>query len=69
MAIIVEFRDGFIVAKEAFKQEERTAALAIGKLITQMEKAVPPKAKQKRWPGRNIRFDGPFVDTGIMMKG
>jgi len=56
MAIIVEFRDGFIVAKESFEVQERTAALAIGKLIAQMEKAVPPKVKKKRWPGREIRF-------------
>lgn len=56
MSIIVEFRDGFIVTKESFEVQERTAALAIGKLITQMEKAVPLKVKEKRWPGREIKF-------------
>lgn len=56
MAIVVEFRDGFIVVKESFEVQERTAALAIGKLITQMENTVPPKVKEKRWPGREIRF-------------
>lgn len=56
MAIIIEFRDGLIVAKESFEVQERTAALAIGKLITQMEKSIPPKVKEKRWPGREIKF-------------
>lgn len=56
MSIIVEFRDGFIVVKETFEVQELTVALAIGKLIQQMEKSAPPKVKEKRWPGREIKF-------------